>query len=83
MQTDTIAQVIEQVQSWPIPMRIALARRILESVEREPEKPSASSLPRGPSAAEIAARFPADEPAPNDETVREWVDEHRRTKYGS
>jgi hypothetical protein len=83
MQTNDITELVQQVQSWPASMRIALARQILESVEREPESASTSALPRGPTAAEVAARFRADKPAPSDETVKQWIDEHRLTKYGS
>ncbi|HQU42664.1 MAG TPA: hypothetical protein PK867_07620 [Pirellulales bacterium] len=43
MQTNEIADVVQHVQGWPIPMRIALARQILESVEREPERPAAQN----------------------------------------
>lgn len=83
MQTNEIAQMVQQVQRWPITMRIALARQILESVEREPETASVSPLPRGPSAAEIAARFRTEKPAPDDDAVEQWMDQHRVTKYGS
>ena len=62
MQTNEIQQLVQQVQSWPVPMRVALARQILESVAREPAGVSAASLPRGPSAAEVARRFGAERP---------------------
>lgn len=83
MQTNEIQQLVQQVQSWPVPMRVALARQILESVEREPTGVSAASLPRGPSAAEVARRFGTDKPAPDDQTVRQWLEENRNSKYGS
>lgn len=75
-----IADVVERVAVWPAPMRIALARRILETVEEA--APGSFSAPRGPSAAEVAALFCTDKPAPDDATVKEWIDEHRAEKYG-
>ena len=46
-ETVEIANVVQRVQSWPPPMRIALARQILETLECPPAAPS--KLPRGPS----------------------------------
>lgn len=37
---------------------------------------------RGPSAAEVQSLFRMDRPAPDDETVERWIDEHRMEKYG-
>lgn len=83
MQTNEIAQMVQQVQSWPIPMRIALARQILESVESEPDRNPAGAVRRGPSAAEIAARFRTNKAVPDDNAVKQWIEEHRTMKYGS
>ena len=38
-------------------------------------------LPRGPSAAEVAAQFKSDKPAPDDNAVKQWMDEYRMEKY--
>ncbi len=78
--TSAIAEVVERVQSWPVPMRIALARRILQTLESPSTAPA--QLPRGPSAAEVAARFTTDKPAPDDTAVKQWIDEYRMEKYG-
>lgn len=83
MQTNEIQQLVQQVQSWPAPMRVALARQILESIGRKPTGLSAASLPRGPSAAEVASSFATDKPAPDDHAVKKWLEEHRIAKYGS
>ena len=80
-ETNDIAEVVGRVQGWPVPMRIALARQILETLEGVRCAPA--KLPRGPSAAEVAAKFKTDSPAPDDATVEQWLDEHRREKYGS
>lgn len=81
MQTNDITQMFQQIQSWPVPMRISLARQILESIERERAGASLPSLPRGPSAAEIAARFGTAKPAPDDAMIEQWIGDHRMTKY--
>jgi hypothetical protein len=77
-----IADVVQRVQGWPTPMRIALARRILETLETAREPAAAPPVPRGPSAAEVAAMFATDKPAPNDATVKQWIEEHLIEKYG-
>jgi hypothetical protein len=75
-----IADVVERVAVWPAPMRIALARRILETLEEA--APGSLKTPRGPSAAEVAAMLRTEKPAPSDVTVKEWIDEYRMEKYG-
>lgn len=82
VETNQIADVVQRVQSWPPPLRLALARRILETLESPAVDQPPPKLPRGPSAAEIAARFETDKPAPDDATVKQWIEEHRREKYG-
>jgi hypothetical protein len=78
-ETNQIVELVERVHSWPAAMRIALARQILESLEgSQPMR----KLPRGPSAAEVAAVLRTDKLAPDDVTVKEWIDEHRMEKYG-
>ncbi len=37
---------------------------------------------RGRSVAEIIDTYKTDQPAPDDETIRLWIDEHRMEKYG-
>jgi hypothetical protein len=83
IETNQITYVLEHVRHWPAPMRLNLVRRILETLETPmPELPS-TERPRGPTAAEIAAMFKADKPAPDDATVKQWIDEHRMEKYGT
>jgi hypothetical protein len=52
---------------------------ILETVET-PEPPLAPG--RGVSVAELMELVKTDKPAPDDETIRRWIDEHRVGKYG-
>ena len=81
-QTDQIVDVVQRVQNWPPSMRLALARRILETLESPPVDQLPTKLPRGPSAAEIATLFQTDKPAPDDATVQQWIEEYRMEKYG-
>ncbi len=80
VQYQEIHDVVQRIQHWPAPMRIMLARQVLQRLEIELEPPS--TLPRGPTAAEVAAMFKTDKPAPDDETVKQWLDEYRMEKYG-
>jgi hypothetical protein len=81
-ETVEIAEVVQRVQSWPAPMRIAVARQILETLEGPAAPALTPELPRGPSAAEVAALLKTDKPAPDDATVKQWIADHRMEKYG-
>ncbi|MBY0523708.1 MAG: hypothetical protein K2R98_09920 [Gemmataceae bacterium] len=80
---DEIRAVVQRVQCWPPPMRIALARRILETLETASGGESSPSLPRGPSAAEVVAVFKTNKPAPSDEECRRILEEELVLKYGA
>ena len=77
------ADVLNRVTSWPSLQRIALARKILESLEAAdvPASPVPART-RGVSAAEVQGLLRTDRPPPDDETVGRWIDEHRMEKYG-
>ena len=83
VETNQIADVVQRVRHWPLPMRLALARRILETLESPSPTQPPPRLPRGPSAAEVAAMFKTDNQAPNDEEVQRILDEELMRKYGS
>jgi hypothetical protein len=72
-----LESVFRQVSPWPAGDRLTLARRLLESVSPPPD----SGERRGYSAAEAVALVNSRQPAPSDETVRFWIDEHRAQKY--
>lgn len=74
-------EVLDRVAAWSSTMRIALAHRILDSLETAKERPK-SRKPRGLSAAEIQGLLRTGRPAPDDETVERWLDERRMEKYG-
>ena len=73
-----LTDVLQQVEHWPPDLRISLARHLLESVDTNEAEPAA----RGWTAADAIAAVNSREPAPDDETVKEWVNEHRAGKYG-
>jgi hypothetical protein len=81
--TEKISAVVRQIQTWPIPMRIALARRILESTEGTAALETPSEAALGYSAKEIQALLKIDQPAADDATVEQWIDEHRMEKYAN
>jgi hypothetical protein len=72
-----LENIIRQVSSWPAGARLTLARRLLEGLEPSP----GSGERHGYSAAEAAALVNSRQPAPDDETVRRWVEEHRSEKH--
>ncbi len=82
VETKQIVELVQRVQNWPPPMRLALARRILETLEGPPIEQQPAERPRGPTAAEIAAQFKSVRPAPDDATVKQWIDDYRMQKYG-
>jgi hypothetical protein len=74
-----LAGVLETVKQWPPKARVSLARMILETVESPEPLPTRR---RCLSAAELMDVVRTEKPAPDDETVRQWIDEHRTEKYG-
>ena len=79
-ETTQLADIVERVRAWPATARVTLARRILETVETEPS-PESAKRPRGPSAAEVAAMFKSDKPAPSDEECERILEEELLRKY--
>jgi hypothetical protein len=78
-----LAEVVKRVQTWPPPLRIALARQILQTLEGPSREQPSPQQPRVPSAAEVAAMFKTNKPAPNDEEVQRILEEELMRKHGS
>jgi hypothetical protein len=78
-----LTDVLNRVKTWPTTLRITLARKILESLDKA-ERPAAPPDPktRGLSAAEVQGLLMTDRPPPDDATVERWVEERRMEKYG-
>ncbi len=79
-QSSDIAEIMQRVQSWPAPMRVALARRILESLETSPAP--LSNAPRGLSAEEVMSMFQPVLPPPSDEECTRVLEEELSRRYG-
>jgi hypothetical protein len=73
-----LADVLNRVKTWPTTLRITLAHKILESLDKA-QAPPAPPPPktRGLSAAEVRGLLKTDRPPPDDQTVERWIDEHR------
>jgi hypothetical protein len=79
VETSELTDVLNRVKNWSPESRIVLARRILETLETA--QPPTRGLPAR-SVQELIGIGAGDSPPPGDETVRRWIDEHRREKYG-
>jgi hypothetical protein len=73
-----IREMLSRVTTWPVSDRIVLARQILETVDAEP-----SIAKRGYSAEEVIALLQMPQPAPDDATCQQILEEERLRKYGS
>jgi hypothetical protein len=74
-----LTEVLDRVRSWSGEARIVLARRILETLERSPREARRS---QARSVHELIGIGAGAGPAPDDQTIRHWIDEHRVEKYG-
>jgi hypothetical protein len=77
MHESEIQTIIQQVKPWAEEDRMALAYLILRDMRKKTREPAprftldrALGIARGNS------------PAPDDDTVQKWIDEHRQQKYG-
>ncbi len=78
-----LADVLNRVKTWPTTLRITLARKILESLDKAEARPAPPAPEtRGLSAAEVRGLLKTDRPTPDDETVERWIEEQRMEKYG-
>jgi hypothetical protein len=75
-----MAMILDQIKAWPVPSRITLARRILESVE---ETPAVGPPIRRPSLRDLVGLMKSDREPPDDEECRRIIEEERWKKYGS
>jgi hypothetical protein len=70
--------VLEKVRSWPPELRLTLAEDLLRSLHPE-VRPAGR---RGVPAEQVIGIGGGKGPPPDDETVKRWIQEHRREKYG-
>jgi hypothetical protein len=74
-QVDDVQQIWQRIRSWPQPMRLSLAAKILQSLEAEQTRPKKSL-------ADLVGILETDNPPPTDEEVEQIVEEERMRKYG-
>jgi hypothetical protein len=72
-----ITSILQQVKPWPEEDRVALAYEILRDMRHQPREPAPRNTAR---AALGIAR--GEGPAPDDATVKQWIEEYRMRKYG-
>ncbi len=80
-QNAEITDVLQRVQAWPVVMRMALARQILQSTETSTTEDGPPKQ-RGVSAQELRQISKRVGTPPDDATVKRWLHEHRMEKYG-
>ena len=76
-----VGVIWEQVKAWPSADRIALASRILQSLEREVPRPAAAAVARK-MPPDIRGALVTDKPPPTDEEVERILEEERLRKFG-
>jgi hypothetical protein len=80
---DEVSEVLDRVKHWPTPSRIALARRILESLDPSADSGTGAESPtRGVPADSVVGFLRLDREPPDDEECRRIVEEERWKKYG-
>lgn len=69
--------VLEVVQTWPPARRLSLVQDVLKSLakEIEPLRPQRDTLEKA------LGLLATERPAPSDEEIERWLDEHRMEKY--
>lgn len=65
------------VSGWPTERRVTLAHALIDSLRSPPDRPRPK-----PSLDELVGSARGEGPAPTDEMVEQWIDEHRMQKYG-
>jgi hypothetical protein len=77
-ESSEMVDVLNRVRDWPLDMRMALARRILETAER----PAILEPPRTLSLDQVIGILKTDAPAPTDDECERIIEEERMRKYG-
>jgi hypothetical protein len=71
------AEVLARVRSWSPDLRLGLAEAILSSLHPL----NRADQPRGVPAEMVRGIAAGRGPTPDDQTVRQWIEEHRQEKY--
>jgi len=74
-------KVLDQVRTWPTPLQVALARRILDTVNVSPSPSNSSKPPKTMSLDQVIGLLKTSDRPPTDEECRQIVEEERAYKY--
>jgi hypothetical protein len=69
--------VLQTVRAWPAHQRRLLIEELQESLKRENE-----SIQPADTLSLALGLLATDKPAPTDEEIEQWLEEHRMEKYG-
>jgi len=78
VENDRLTDVLHQVSTWSPAQRIALARRILESLEAQ----TVSGPPRARSLEDLVGLLKSDSAPPSDVECKNILEEELMNKYG-
>ena len=79
--SEDIDAIVDTAKEWPADARDRLIKRLSASDREQSEK--RGRVVRGPTAAEVIARFGQPGPGPSDETMQRWINEHKESQGGS
>jgi len=78
-----VAEVWDRVKAWPVADRLALASRILQSLEREQPRPAVPTPPHSRrTVMDLLGAWATDQPPPTDDEVERIIDEAVMRKHG-
>ncbi len=77
-ETTSYENVLDIVSHWPPIQQRALVNDVLKMISPRIQPPRE----RRPTLNEALGLLATDGPAPTDEEVKQWLDEHRMEKYG-
>jgi len=69
--------ILDIVRHWPTPQRFTLVQEILKTLAAEAEAKPAPRQTLGKALGLVSKH----QPAPTDEEIQQWLDEHRLEKY--
>lgn len=79
MSSTAVDNILATVSNWPVEERLELINRLLESVRLSAETRRSE---RALALQRLRGLLVSEKPAPTDEEVATWLDEHREQKYG-
>lgn len=75
---ETYEAVLQTIRQWPLERRLSLVQDVIRTMKSDMEQPRSKKDTLSSALGLLAT----DRPAPSDEEVQRWLDEHRLEKYG-